>query len=367
MEPRWSREKAWAWQQARPWLRGCNFMSSDCHNRIDQWQAYGFEERLATADRELAAAQALGFNSVRLILEEPVWELEHDGFMRRLDRYLDTCAAHGVSAMLCFGNDCMRPKELYQPPVMGPQTNDWGYHGGRKLSQHGSFPDAVGYSTIDEPDIAPRWYEMVEEIITAYRNDERVVVWDLYNEPGNSNRTEKCLPHLKRFFEIARRVDPVQPLTTGLWRRIPGPDDCHSEIDTVVLENSDVISYHSYSDYESNVELLEKLRRYGRPLLNTEWLNRMTGNEVFEMFPLFFLENVGCWCWGLVAGLYQTYEPWESLWTRWEKGDRNIDFTRWQHDLLRPSLRPYDPRETELIRRFCDLADSRFAKSHAGR
>ena len=141
---------------------------------------------------------------------------------------------------------------------------------------------------------------------------------------------------------------------------ISAPDRVDLSAPAVIIENSDVISYHSYSDYESNIRLLEKLKGFGRPLLNTEWLNRMTGNEVFEMFPLFWLENVGCYCWGLVAGLYQTYEPWESLWTRWEKGDRDIDFTRWQHDLLRPSLRPYDPRETELIKRTCDFADERF-------
>ena len=52
----WTKEKAWEWYNARPWIRGCNFMGSDCANRIDQWQEYGFEEKLATADRELALA-----------------------------------------------------------------------------------------------------------------------------------------------------------------------------------------------------------------------------------------------------------------------------------------------------------------------
>ncbi len=39
-----------------------------------------------------------------------------------------------------------------------------------------------------------------------------------------------------------------------------------------------------------------------------------------------------------------------------------IDFTKWFHDLYRPSHRPYDPRETELIRKFCTLADREFEK-----
>ena len=49
----WSKERAWEWYNNHNWLRGCNFMSSDCANRIDQWQEEGFEERLKTADEEM--------------------------------------------------------------------------------------------------------------------------------------------------------------------------------------------------------------------------------------------------------------------------------------------------------------------------
>ena len=45
MEHRWSKEKAWEWYNSRPWMRGCNYMSADCANRVDQWQALGAEER----------------------------------------------------------------------------------------------------------------------------------------------------------------------------------------------------------------------------------------------------------------------------------------------------------------------------------
>ena len=74
MKNRWSKERAWEWYRARPWIRGCNFMSSDCANRIDQWQEYGFEERFETTKRELALAAQTGFNSIRIIPEFIVWE-----------------------------------------------------------------------------------------------------------------------------------------------------------------------------------------------------------------------------------------------------------------------------------------------------
>ena len=69
MTAKWSKERAWAWYHARPWIRGCNFMGSDCANRIDQWQAYDFDKHLETAKRELALAAETGFNSIRIIPE----------------------------------------------------------------------------------------------------------------------------------------------------------------------------------------------------------------------------------------------------------------------------------------------------------
>ena len=66
---RWSKEKVWDWYNERPWFRGCNYMSADCANRIDQWQSLGFEERFRTTEQELMLMQETGFNTVRLILE----------------------------------------------------------------------------------------------------------------------------------------------------------------------------------------------------------------------------------------------------------------------------------------------------------
>ena len=96
-------------------------------------------------------------------------------------------------------------------------------------------------------------------------------------------------------------------------------------------------------------------------MLCTEWLGRCTGNDVFTCFPLFYLEKIGCYNWGFVAGKYQTYEPWENTWVNYYNGNNtDVDFTKWFHDLYRPNHRPYDPKEIELIKKFCDLADKDF-------
>ncbi len=364
MAGKWSKERIWDWYNSTPWLRGCNFMSSDCANRIDQWQELGFEERLATTDRELALAAETGFNTIRIIPEFIVWKEEHDGFMDRFERYLQVCAKHGISCMVVFGNDCMPPKnEAWKPLTLGPQHYDWGYHGGRKNSQHGVFV-GPGYHLLDEPEIAQEHYKWVEEIVTKYKNDSRIIIWDLFNEPGNSNRKSMSLPNLKKFFEIVRDIDPIQPCTVGVFHstqlgNLP-------EIEQFGLDNSDITSYHSYSSYRTNVEIIHDLKELGRPIINTEWLGRVTGSNVAEQFPLFYLEKVGCYNWGFVAGKYQTYEPWEGTWTQYynDPEHSNFDFTKWFHDLYRPNLRPYDPREIELIQHFCQRADRDFEKLH---
>ena len=64
------------------------------------------------------------------------------------------------------------------------------------------------------------------------------------------------------------------------------------------------------------------------------------------------------YCWGFVLGKTQTNEPWDSLWVDLEKGEAShYDFTKWMHDLFRPSLFPYDPKEIEIIKKFNKLAE----------
>lgn len=360
----WTKEQAWEWYHSRPWMRGSNFMGSDCVNRIDQWQELGFEEKLQTADRELELLAETGFNSIRIILEFWVWYKEHDGFMERFDRYLETAHKHGISCMVVLGNDCMPPKtEGWKPIHLGVQEYDWGYHGGRKNSQHGTF-DMAGYHLLDEPEMAEEHYKWVRDIVTAHKDDKRIIMWDVFNEPGNSNRKNMSLPHMKKFFEIIREINPIQPLTAGIWDQIMNLDKL-SEIERYALENSDIITYHSYGPYPDNVILLKNLKKFGRPVMNTEWLARCIHNNVEELFPLFYLEDVGCYNWGFVAGKYQTYEPWNSVWDAYEQ-DPSIDwdFTKWFHDLYRPSLRPYNPKEIEIIKRFCELADREYSSKN---
>ena len=360
MEPRWSKEQAWEWYKKQPWIRGCHYTGSDCANRIDQWQEYKFEEHFKTWDSEMALAQSIGFNSIRVIVEYAVWEAQHDGFMDRLDKYLTSAYSHGIRTMLVLSNECAVRTAVYEPPVFGEQPYYPACHGGMKTTvwyEHGSDKR---FNLLDDPEIAPKYYEMVREIIEKYARDDRVIAWNLMNEPGNA-RGNKSWNHLIRFFEIGREIDPMQPLCADVWR---GMKNCrpNTEIEQLALDLSDVISYHCYGSYEENIDYIMQLRKLGRPALNTEWMNRLNPtNRVDLLFPLFCLERIGSYSFGFVAGKMCYNEPAQGIWLKYQQQGydavKHLDLTKWQHDLFRLNQMPYDPKEIEVIKKYSRLAD----------
>jgi len=357
----WTKEKAWDWYRAQPWMRGANYMSKSCCNRVDQWQEHGFEERFKEQEEELALAASIGFNTMRILLLSEgfdVWLQDHDGFMKRFDRTLDLLAKYGMRAVVVLGNDCSRPERTFSISKLGPQKVDWGYHGGRGFSQHGSAPNEVGYIVADHPTLGPKFFAFCEEVLRTHAHDKRIVVWNLWNEPGANNRQQKGLSPLKKIFELAWKVDPDQPLMADIWRTYGrDPNDlCES----YAAEHSDVISYHCYGDIAEQQALVRDLRaRYGRPLMLTEWLCRTLHNEVFDAYPFYALEGIAAFTWGFVNGKYQTHEPWECIWTDVKNGKgAAYNLPAWFHDLYRPSLRPYDPAEIDIIKRVNADADA---------
>lgn len=356
----WSREKAWTWYDAQPWIRGCNYIPSDAINYVDMWQEYGFERHLATADRELALAEETGFNTVRLFLCYEVWLYEREGFLKRFDRFLDVCDRHGIRAIVVLFSDCAPPKEAFHLKRMGDQRKVYRGLGVKARSPH-TGGDTVGYNILDIPEHLEKLLEMETELLTLHRHDRRILFWNVMNEPGYNHHGKVAAPALRRMFDVAWKVDPDQPLAADLFATLGRGKDNPAE--GVAARRSDIISYHCYRDYSFQVRRLAYLRRrFGRPLVNTEWMNRITDNRFQECYPLFWLERVGAVNWGLVRMRRHpsSSEPWPSLWTRFDagKGD-DLDFTLWMHDIFRPSLRPYDPNEVELIKRFNRLADDR--------
>jgi hypothetical protein len=78
----------------------------------------------------------------------------------------------------------------------------------------------------------------------------------------------------------------------------------------------------------------------------TEYLARPFGSTFEAILPLAKEHRICAFSWGLVAGKTQTQYPWDS-WTKPYTAEPRV----WFHDIFRADGAPFDPAETETIRR----------------
>ena len=325
---RWPEEKAWEWYAKQYWLFGCNFLPSTAVNDTEMWQAETFDPN--TIDRELAWARGLGYNSCRVFIQYIVWKQDPKGFKNRFDQFLSIAEKHEICVMPTLFDDCAfdAGRDPYpgkqDDPVPGTSNARWVPSPGLKLvTDKSAWPDLEKY---------------VKDIVGIYGNDKRIVLWDLYNEPGNSGMGNKSLPLVEAVFNWARQAKPSQPLTIGVWG---GP----KEISDKQIEFSDVISFHFYGDYDGMKNRITDLKKFNRPVICTEWMARTLGSKYETELPLFKQETVGCYNWGLVNGRTQCQYPWGSP---KDAPEPQV----WFHDLLRRDGSPKNPDEIAFIRKF---------------
>ena len=356
MRKRWTKNQAWEWYSRKSWVMGVNYVPSITLHAVELWQEDTHAEVMQSVRKEIALMEEIGINGVRMFLPFSVWYHDREKFLDRFDHVLDELSAHGVTMMPVVFNDCVGfaplPDEI--PKTHGWQKYDIGYHGGHRADNPFSGEQCrIGPIYWDKPAFQPFLELYVHELIGRFSTDERVFCWDLWNEPGNSNRHDKSIPYLKKTFELARECDPVQPLTAGVWSY---PQNYGSEfaedvepVQRVALDESDVVSFHQYENFARVQDVVRGLEREGRPMLNTEWLHRIQDNFISDNLPFYHEKKIGSYSWGLVAGKSQHFLPWDELWNHQE-----LPLRRWQHDLFDCYFTPYDESEIKLMRSFKD-------------
>lgn len=144
----------------------------------------------------------------------------------------------------------------------------------------------------------------VQQTIQHYKHDKRVLLWDLYNEPGNPNtasygknklkgKDRFSLELLQKTFLWAREVNPNQPITSGIWISGHARSKNFSAIDKFCYDYSDIISFHAYSGKKYSQKLIKRYKDAQRPLICTEYMARTAGSTFAEILPLFKEQNVG--------------------------------------------------------------------------
>ena len=339
---RWSADRANRWYQAQGWLAGANYVTSTAINQLEMFQPATYDPQ--RIDRELGAARSHGFNTMRVFLHDQLWAQDRQGFQNRLAQFVGIAANRGIKPLFVLFDSCWDPF-----PRLGPQRAP------RPGVHNSGWVQSPGAEHLGDPRYRGVLQDYVAGVLTQFRNDERVLGWDLWNEPDNPARVYRNVERkdkqqlvaelLPQVFRWARSVDPVQPLTSGVWNGNWGDPGSRSAISGIQLDNADVITFHSYgapADFEARIAELAPL---GRPIVCTEYLARPRGSSVEGILPIAKRHNVGAFNWGLVAGKTQTYLPWDS----WDHPYTTPPKV-WFSDLLLPDGRPFRDSEIQTIR-----------------
>jgi hypothetical protein len=339
----WTPKQANDWYARQPWLVGSNFIPSTAINELEMWQADTFD--LPTIDRELGLAQGLGMNTMRVFLHNLLWQQDSAGFLHRMDQFLEVADKHHIRVMFVLLDSVWDPN-----PKPGKQRDP-------KPHVHNSgWVQAPGAEILKDES---RWNRELKPyvvgVIGHFRADSRVLMWDLMNEPDNENPPYKSqeLPHkadialrlLREEWGWSRSAEPTQPLTSGVWQGDWSSDDKLSEMASLQLQNSDIITFHSYEPPDEMKRRIQSLRRFGRPVVCSEYMARPRGSTFAAILPLLKDEKVAAYNWGFVNGKSQTIYPWDS----WDK-TYTAEPAIWFHDIFRQNGDPFDPKEVALIR-----------------
>ena len=342
----WSTEKINDWYSNHPWPVGCNYIPQYAINQLEMWQAESFDA--AIIDRELSWAGKLGFNTVRVFLHQLLWEQGSREFLERMDVFLTIASTYNIKTMFVLFDAVWNPF-----PKAGKQAAP-------KQHVHNSgWVQCPGYDVLNDPSKYDELYNYVFGVVDHFKNDSRVLIWDLFNEPDNMNlasykddnyalhKAELSMALLAKTIGWVRSINPIQPITMAPWQFDWSDAAKLTALDNYMFTQSDIISFHCYEEKNGMESRIKDLKRYNRPILCTEYMARPLNSTFQEILPVLKKHNVGAYNWGFVAGKSQTHCPWDS----WQQS-YTMEPPVWFHDVYRPDGEPYDKDEVAYLINF---------------
>ncbi|MDR1718867.1 MAG: hypothetical protein LBR67_01925 [Dysgonamonadaceae bacterium] len=292
----WTEKKAWAWHQKVGAIKGFN----------EPYPAY---PGMSNKDILKKAAE-LGFNCVRFWLKGNTPD-EQETFLRQMIAEADE-----------FG--------LKSSPVL-----------------------SIEYIYYRKDDLGGA-KKYVQQLIGAFADDERIALWDIWNEPNWADapeRSAKIMDWLKSAVEWSREMSPIQPISASIFI------DCGNSVDSTnkyleqwraVEAMMDIHNFHFYDcgqrqkDLEPMINYLRQIS--DRPLACTEVIARTKGSSFPRSLSAFSKYHIHFFSWGL----YMNDRNWTVTWgnSTYEPFDPPF------HDLLHPDGEPYDRRDLDWIRNF---------------
>ena len=197
--------------------------------------------------------------------------------------------------------------------------------------------------------------ELVKTLIRPFANDERIVLWDIWNEPGfktGDPETFREMEWLEKMVHWCREENLCQPITASIiW-----DPDRDADVSSPTWEKRrqveammDLHNFHSYDcarNFGAEIDYtLDRIRKISnRPIVCTEAMIRVNGSSVQRTLPVFAREHVHVYLWGL----YNNDWNWSVKW-----GRSTYDaFDPMFHDFLWADGDAYDAREFPFIKNF---------------
>ncbi len=341
---RWPEKAANEWYAKQPWLVGSNYIPANAINQLEMWQAETFDPK--RIDLELGWAESLGMNTMRVFLHDLLWQQDSAGFTKRIDTFLQIASRHKIRPLFVLFDSCWDPN-----PKLGRQRDP-------KPGVHNSgWVQSPGAQALKDSAQRPRLEAYVKGVVGAFAHDQRVLAWDIWNEPENTNassygsvelpnKASLVMEKLSQAFAWARAAGPEQPLTSGLWMGDWSSPSRLPASEKTLLELSDVVSFHNYDRPEEFEKRVKWLQQYKRPILCTEYMARGNKSTFQGTLPIAKRYKVAAYNWGLVAGKTQTNLPWDS----WKHPYTDRQPAVWFHEIFFQDGKPYRAAEVELIR-----------------
>jgi len=297
-QTRWSEQKANSWYAQQPWLVGSNYVPKSAINQLEMWQEATFNP--AEIDQELTWAERMGMNTMRVFLHDLLWQQDAAGFQKRINEFLTIASRHHIRPMFVLFDSCWDPLPHLgpqHPPTPGVHNSGWAQSPGAK-----ALADVNQY---------PRLKSFVQGVVRAFARDDRILAWDIWNEPGSDNagsypkeelpakdKIARVTALLPQVFAWAREANPMQPLSSGIWAVDNSPDGADlGELQRIQLRESDIVTFHNYSWPEYFKRQIAWLKKYNRPVICTEYMARSVGSTFDTVLPIAKQENVGAINW----------------------------------------------------------------------
>lgn len=178
----WKADQAWKWYRDQKWLVGPNYINRDAVNTLEMW---GDEFNATQINEELGWAEMkLKMNAIRVFLHYSMYQKNSTEFLGKVDQLLTIADQHKIKTILVLFDDVWNPKfnaSGKQPdPTPHVHNSQWVQCPGEEL-----LFDSGKWVSILQP--------YTTGVINRFKSDQRVLMWDLYNEPGNFNANRKYI------------------------------------------------------------------------------------------------------------------------------------------------------------------------------